>query len=244
MDCERANRENIVERYLAGKLDPATIDEWEGHLFACDRCAERLELCQTITPVLREMAPEIRREMQPAKPARRWLWIALPLAAAAMFAFTLVDWAPKPKVAVSSTPDYTLLAKLDPPAYHAPTLRSVPAPAQTKFRDAMTAYQAHDWSRAIEGLKASLELDSAAAAPRFFLGASYLLSGNPQAAAIELAQVATSDSPFAEEARFDLAKAFLAQGRKEEALTALQQCHGDFAPQAADLITRIQGVSK
>jgi tetratricopeptide (TPR) repeat protein len=243
MDCESASRENVVERYLAGTLDPQTMDEWEQHLFTCDHCTEQLEICRTIQPVLREMAPQIRGEMSPPAPARRWLWIAVPLVASILiFAVITVNRTPQlpPRQVASHPQDLSLLARLDPPAYNAPSLRGLPTPAQTKFHDAMTAYQNHDWQAAIAALQGSLDLDPAPAAPRFFLGASYLLGGDARSAATELERVAATDSPFSDEARFVLAKAYLALGRKSDAIAALQQCHGDFAPQAADLLSRIQ----
>jgi tetratricopeptide (TPR) repeat protein len=148
----------------------------------------------------------------------------------------------KSPVAVSRTPDFTLLAKLDPPAYNAPVLRGLDSPAENWFRQAMTAYAAHDWPHAIEGLQRSLELDSKPPAPRFFLGASYLLAGNAQAAAAELERMASVDSPFRDEARFDLAKAYLALNRPDEATASLQSCSGEFAAEARGLIAKIQGL--
>jgi hypothetical protein len=245
MDCERANRDNIVERYLAGTLDAQTTDEWEQHLFACDLCTQQLELCQTITPVLREMAPQIRREMRPS-PARRWLWIAAPVAAMALLlVFANINKGPKtPAPIASKTGDFTYLAKLEPPAYNAPTLRGVESPAQGKFREAMTFYQSRDWSHAIDGLNTSLGLDPNAPAPRFFLGASYLMAGNPRQGVAELERVAKMDSPFADEARFDLAKGYLALGWPDLAITTLRTCGGDFATLAPQLISAIQTAQK
>jgi hypothetical protein len=197
MDCERANRENAAERYLAGTLDVKTKVEWEEHYFACNNCAEQMELIQQITPALRQMAPQIRREMRPTAPGRRWFWIAIPVAAMALI-FAFADFVPKtkPTPVAPKTDDFSLLAKLDPPAYNAPTLRGLDTPAERKFRDAMTAYQSQDWSRAIDGLKTALDLDPTAAGPRFFLGASYLLAGEAQAALEPLQRVASGDSPF------------------------------------------------
>jgi TolA-binding protein len=251
MDCERAIRENLAERYLAGTLDTQTRDDWEQHFFGCEECAQQVEILQSVLPPLREMAPQIRQEMTPQKPVRRWLWIAIPVAAMAglIIAIPSMDVMRKKAaqpapVAVAKAPDFTLLAKLDPPAYNAPVLRGVDSPAQRQFREAMAAYQSHDWAKAIEGLQRSLELDSAAAAPRFFLGAAYLLGGNAQSASAELERVASSDSPFRDEARFDLAKAYLAQNRPDEAIASLRNCGGEFAAPANGLIARIQELRK
>jgi TolA-binding protein len=251
MDCERASRENLAERYLAGALDAETRDDWEQHFFGCEQCAQQVEILQSIISPLREMAPEIRQEMKPQRPVRRWFWVAIPVAAMAglIIAIPSMDvmrkkTAQPAPVAVAKAPDFTLLAKLDPPAYNAPVLRGVDSPAQQRFREAMTAYQSHDWSKAIEGLQRSLELDSTAAATRFFLGAAYLLGGNALSASTELERVASGDSPFRDEARFDLAKAYMAQNRPEEAIASLRNCGGEFAAPANDLISRIQDLRK
>jgi TolA-binding protein len=246
MDCERANRENIAERYLAGTLDADAKAEWEEHYFACNNCAEQMELYQQVTPALREMAPQIRGEMRPHKPGRGWLWIAVPAAALIFIGVAIQVKGPQKPVtsAAPKTGDLSLFAKLDPPAYSAPTLRGLATPADRRFREAMTAYQSQDWPRAVDGLNTALQLDPNAAGPRFFLGASYLLEGDAQSALEPLGRVASGDSPFAEEARFDLAKAYLALNRKADAIAALQQCHGDFATQAAALLSRIAAVAK
>ena len=246
MDCKRAIREETVERYLAGTLDAQAREEWELHYFGCDVCADRLENFRAIRESLVEMAPQIRREMRPQRTAPRWWWIALPLAAAMvlLFVISLDTRHPQQSAVTVQKPDFTLLAKLDPPAYNAPVLRGVDSPAENRFRQAMTAYQAHDWPHAIEGLQRSLELDPNAAAPRFFLGASYLLAGNAQPAAVELERVASMDSPFRDEARFDLAKAYLALNRPDDAIASLWSCGAEFAAEARSLITRIQDLRK
>ncbi len=249
MDCERANRESIAERYIAGTLDTKTTEEWEQHYFACDHCAQQVELLRTIAAPLREMAPEIRNEIRPSAPARRWVWIAIPVAAMAALvvaipSIDLIGRKPPAPVTENIAPDFTFLSKLDPPAYQARVLRGVDTQAEQQFREAMTAYQAHDWERAITGLQRSLELDSKAAATRFFLGATYLLNGNAQAGVAELERVAAVDSPFRDEARFDLAKGYLALNRPDEAIAALHSCGGEFAGPAGGLIARIQKLRK
>jgi TolA-binding protein len=134
------------------------------------------------------------------------------------------------------------LARLEPPAYAAPALRGAETTAETLFRQAMEAYLRHDYSAAISGLQASLHSDPEAAGPRFFLGASQLLVGRTIAGMNDLARVAASKSPFAEEARFDLAKGHLSLGQRKEALELLRTVEsqgGDFAARARSLIAEI-----
>jgi tetratricopeptide (TPR) repeat protein len=230
MDCASANSDNLAQRYLAGTLDAQIKAEWEKHYLACENCAEQMELYRQITPALREKPPGT---------ARRWLWMIFPVAAMVLIALMIpVSRGHKPPA--TPAPDLAALAKLDPRSYDVPVLRGVESAAERKFREAMAAYRALDWPRAIEELRASLELDQRVPEPRFFLGVSYMLNGNPGAAVDELGHVAASDSPLAEEAAFDLAKAYLALGKADEALAVLARCRGEFAAQAAALRARIR----
>src|SRR5215813_13536552 len=111
MDCERAIRENTIERYLAGTLDAQAREEWELHYFGCDVCADRLENLRAIREALEEMAPqirnEIRREMRPQRTASRWWWIAVPVAIALLFLLTLVPDPRRQSTAGTKKPDFT-----------------------------------------------------------------------------------------------------------------------------------------
>src|SRR5215831_9933899 len=205
MDCASANRDNLAQRYLSGTLDPQMKAEWEEHYLACENCAEQMELYRQITPALGEKQGGTNR---------RWLWMIFPIAAVALIAL-MIPLFRSHKPPAPPAPDFTALAKVDPPAYEVPVLRGAESAAEARFREAMVAYQSHDWPRAIEGLNASLELDNRPVATRFFLGVSYLLNGKPQAAAAQLEPVASIDSPFRDEAFFDLAKAELALHRRD-----------------------------
>jgi hypothetical protein len=138
--------------------------------------------------------------------------------------------------------DLTELARLEPPAYFAPSRNSAETAEETLFREAMEAYLRRDYPRAIAGLREVLDAAPMASAPRFFLGVSELLIGRTAEGMVDLGQVAVSDSAFAEEARFDLAKGCLMLGRRPEALVLLRLVEsrgGDFAARARSLIDRI-----
>jgi anti-sigma factor RsiW len=249
MDCETVARENLTERYLAGKLDPAVKEQWELHYFGCDRCAELLATWQAIDKPLRGMAGSIRQEIRRRKTTGRWLWAGAAIAAALLVGLGIKMTrrsgpAPRPDIAakVPAVNPLTELARLDPPTYKPPTLRSAGSKAEARFQKAMEPYVTRDYPLTITGLRAALELDPAAAAPRFFLGACDLLTGNAAGGARELERVAAGDSPFAPEARFDLAKAYLMQGNKDQAIAALGKLvdvPGDFQESARQLTARI-----
>src|SRR5690349_4666018 len=123
MDCERAVRENVIERYLNGTLSPAEKEEWEQHYFGCEECAERLETWHAIQGPLRERAPQIRQEMRPPRgaPTGRpwWVWAGAGIAAAAAAAVVAFLALPPPAQApappIPHTVDYGALARLEPP---------------------------------------------------------------------------------------------------------------------------------
>lgn len=251
MECDRVDRENTIERYLAGALPAAEKEEWELHYFGCDRCARKLETLSLVREPLQSMAAGIRREIPEPSKSRTWIWAAAGIAAALLLAVGLGRLLPPkpapPRVANSNGPQAPRLedlAQLEPPAYDPRTLRGVDSKSETQFRDAMVFYQQRDYPKAIAGLRAATELDPHAAAPRFFLGASYLLSGNTADGIRELRAVADGPSPFREEAAFDLAKGYLRQGDRDSALRELRRVvalHGDLRDQAEQLTARISG---
>lgn len=84
MDCLTVNREELAEKYLQEKLDPAQQDEFETHLLECPKCMQELELLQTLRRDLADRAHEIRGRTA-YKPFFRWQVAAL----AMVFVMTL-----------------------------------------------------------------------------------------------------------------------------------------------------------
>jgi len=247
--CEAVERENIIERYLAGTLDPDWKEKWEEHYFGCERCSRQLETWSAIDKPLRDMEAAIRAEIRPAvRPFRIRIWAGAGIAAALLV--TVAAWFgnsegrhAKPEVA-SHAPSAPLaglaeLARVDPPAYAASATRGIDTKAESQFLNAMKLYEARDYPGAIAGLRASLASDPDSAPTRFFLGACYLLTGHSGEGISALRAVAAGDSPFAEEARFYLAKGYLMEGRTAEALDTvrpLAETAGDFCQEARRLI--------
>jgi tetratricopeptide (TPR) repeat protein len=253
MDCQTVERENIAERYLAGALDSRLKEEWELHYFSCDRCAEQLATWQAIEKPLRAMEGSIRMEIGPRKTSRAWLWAGTAVAAALLVGMVIkLDQRPQSvqpaaEATIATNPArWAEIAQLQPPAYRPPTLRSAASKADAQFQKAMEPYQHGDYSQAIAGLQVALQLEPEAAAPRFFLGICELLTGNAADGARELERVAAGDSPFAQEAQFNLAKAYLVegnrQGNKDRALSTLRRLTdtpGEFREPARQLMARI-----
>jgi hypothetical protein len=249
MTCDAVERDNIIEQYIAGRLDSDMKEQWEQHYFGCERCAGQLETIMAIQQPLRSMAEEIRQEMPRPRLNVRWIWAGAAIAATLLVAVAL-SYSRRPAAPVAGTmasqhPQLAELARLDAPAYSAPVLRGAESAAESQFREAMKAYSQHEYRQAIPGLQATLHLDPGADAARFFLGACYLLSGDAQAGTRELQTVSAGRSPFAEEAAFYQAKGYLLQGDKTTALQILHRVadsRGEFSTPARELIAQIEGI--
>jgi tetratricopeptide (TPR) repeat protein len=249
MTCEVVERENIIEHYIAGRLGSDIKEQWEQHYFECERCAAELETAMAVQQPLRSMAGEIRQEIPPQRRSASWIWAGAAIAATLLVAAVLsYSYRPAPPVQgtiPSQSRQLTELARMDPPAYSAAVLRGAESTAESQFREAMQAYSRHDYRPAITGLQTALRLDPTADAARFFLGASYLLSGDPQAGTRELQMVSAGHSPFAEEAAFYLAKGYLLQGDKTTAIQTLRRLvagNGEFSARSRQLIAQIAGI--
>jgi TolA-binding protein len=247
MTCDLVDRENIIERYIAGRLDSGIKEQWEQHYFDCEHCAAQLEAIMAIQQPLRSMAEEIRAEIPQPRRNIGWIWAGAGIAAALLIAAGLTysdRGTPSPTNPIAGQRrQLAELAKMDPPSYAAPVLRGVDSRAESQFREAMQAYSRHDYRQATTGLQAALSLDPTSDAARFFLGACYLLTGDPATGTRELSVVAGGHSAFADEAAFDLAKGYLLLGDKTTALQTLQRIAGntsEFSTRARELIHRIE----
>src|SRR5258708_38999638 len=158
MNCERVERENLMERYLAGGLVAELKEDFERHYFECAECAQQLETWMSIAKPLREMAAA------PAQPRRQWAGGAAAIAAGILVVIGVSlaprnDTASEAPTAVARDASFAELARLEPPRYVAPGLRGAETTAETAFRQAMEAYPRRDYTRAIAGLRVSLGLD-------------------------------------------------------------------------------------
>src|SRR5438067_6863386 len=107
----------------------------------------------------------------------------------------------------------------------------------------MDVYYAQKYSDAIGPLSESARMDSERPITAFYLGISYLASGNADAAIGPLAKVTATDNPYSEEGHWFLAKAYLKKRDFRSARTELQaveSLHGAHESSAKDLLKQIQ----
>ncbi|MBI4902446.1 MAG: hypothetical protein HY820_02345 [Acidobacteria bacterium] len=236
LDCFFVEREDLIERYVAGDAAKASLSQeqlaaFEEHYFGCPVCFEKLQAARAAREAMLTVGAS----------SRRTAWIGW--AAAAMVVVTSASaWyllrpagAPASHVTAKRPPATVPLelAKIDPPRYDAVELRGSESPADARFRGAMKAYTAARYQDAA----AQLSAISSHAPSQFFAAASQLMAGNTDAAIAAL-QAVPPESPFAEESKWLLAKAWLGRNEPDKAkpiLDALSAGGGDFAAAAARL---------
>ena len=120
-----------------------------------------------------------------------------------------------PTPAVATPPRVVLeaLGAFVPPPYRATTLDSTPDLATRTFRDAMRDYERGDYAASAKGLTAAARLTPSSPQTHFYLGASYLFSGD-SAAAVRALQttIDLGESAYLEAATFYLSKALIRRG--------------------------------
>jgi tetratricopeptide (TPR) repeat protein len=252
--CSQTNREQVIERYLIDSLGKEEQESFEDHYFSCDECFAALQAHRALQAELAASASVIRA--LPISESRRWHWAtALVAAAVVIIAVLSIRWGFKPaSSSLSPTAQVTEsapapnplvdLARFDPPAYLSPALRGTQGKAARDFQDAMKHYQQHEYDVAAFRLRKAANRDPKDAGAAFFLGISYLMSGQDAEGIGALQQcVAIGDTPYLEEAHYYLAKAFLKTNDLTAAQNELQkviQLRGDLLHQAEELLRKIQ----
>jgi tetratricopeptide (TPR) repeat protein len=245
MDCQSAQKGEMVERYVLGRLDDATQEAFEQHFFECVRCFEDVQICRALQGELERTGAAVQAEPRRTVVVARWRWaVSFALAVAVLVVAWRWQFSPStdhpatpvavkpssgtepqpgpqsqsPVAHVPDVPSLAELAQVTPPPYAPVTLRGTPGEAGLRFRAAMQHYQEGDYRAAIPGLRAAVELNPEAVDANFFLAVCRLLEGQTNAAIAGLRRtIALGDSPFLEEAHIYLAKAYL---RKADLVSA------------------------
>ncbi len=250
MDCDRIEREDLAERYLAGKLTRDKQEEFESHCFACPKCLEKLQVNRLIQEELGKLdtsdmsvAPEKSRFS-----IRRLAWIsAAALILAAVAVGILWQWrllGGRSAGPGKTPPSLIALSEFEPPLYISRSLRGAADEASEQFRAGMMRYQEGDYAGAVPALQSAAELNPRGANIRFFLGICFLLSGQTDEGIAELKKtISLGDSAYLQEAHFYLAKGLLRRGDVKAArreLKAAVESGGTLGEEAARLLTQLQ----
>lgn len=262
LTCERVAAEELTEKYVIGQLDETQREAFELHFFECQRCFDEL---QTYGALQHDLAQE--REKSSAEPSWTWNWrwtsvvVALGLL---LIAFAVwrqppvrVTQRPDPK-SPSTTPAAQVgenipstavsqpvlllseLARVQPPPYTPRILRGPEDNARIVFRSAMKDYVKRDYAAAIPRLRKAIRQDPRSTEAHFFLGASLLMTEQPQAAASEFRTVIASGDPqYLGQAHLGLAQTYLREGKIANArdeLTMVSRLGGEEKIEADRLL--------
>lgn len=212
----RCPAEARLVAWAAGKLAGSDREAFESHLAGCDFClgqagflarADALgEPPAVPTPLLE--AARVGRSEGPGR-IRRY---AVPAAAAAGLAASLFVIAAIWSRSAEPRPEVAAAPSIEPYPYEAVVLRGAEEPPANRFGEAMSLYQARDWSGAAAALAVVAREQPDRAQVRFYLGVSLLLAGRSQEAMNALERAALLDEGYREDALRYLA---LARARRD-----------------------------
>lgn len=232
--CPISENADHVHRYVAGTLPPEELGDFEVHLLECAECQLEVVEGAAIRVALMEWPAEERRTSR-----SRVLWWAAPLAAAA----ALTAWFLLP-----ARDAVTRLGQIGAP----PGLVSFPVRANAdsvaRLVDrGVEAYRRGEYREAAGLLEAATESNDGPGL-RFFLGIAQILSGSPNEAIASLeAALEPEGNPYAAEARFYLAKAWLRLDNPDSALAllhAVSPARGDVRARAEALADSVRRATR
>lgn len=242
MDCEQVKREGTIERYLTGRLAGDERTTFEQHMFECPRCLDELQALRAVQEELWDQgsAPVAGTVPERRVWMRRWALAAAALALVTIGAVVLWRLGMFSGNSRGLDPRMAALAEFEAPAYLPLALRGGTDEAEERFRTGMDHYTAGRYPEAIRDLRAAETLHPRASHVLFFLGVSYLLTGETDKGISRLEKaVSLSDPAYAAEARFYLAKAWLRKGDAAKArieLEAVVDSRNRLADEAARLL--------
>lgn len=258
MTCREVEEQEILERYVLGRLTDSERDAFEQHYFECDPCLEQLQMGIVLQQDLRQAFVPQRARRVFFEHMKIWV----PAFAALVLLLGLgVRWytgrsrpeqtalSRVPKSSVSpaqpstSSPLLEELARVEAPPYSEVVLRGAEDDAQSSFRKAMRLYMKQDYIGAVPRLRAAVKASPQTARFNFYLGACYLLTGQTDAAVLSLGKtISLKDPAYSEPAHFYLAKAYLRNhnlSHAEKELRIAARPGGSKAAEAAEILHQL-----
>ena len=206
--CPTGENTDHVQRYVAGTLSPEEVEAFEVHLLECAYCQQEVLEGATIRAAFTS-----RGQGGGGARWRSLLIRALPLAAAAAIATWLL-------LPLGNGLEHLGWIGSAPGLIPLPVRASADSMAVPVDRG-IEAYQRGDYGEAAE-LLGQAAAEEGGPGVHFFLGIARLMSGSPQDATASLeAALEPAGNPYAAEAHFYLAKAWLQMGRADSSLVHL-----------------------
>ena len=250
MTCDQIERDDIAERYVAGRLGDEDRARFEAHYFDCARCLERVEQLESVRDAL---TSGVVATTSVTRPSRRLWHVVGGLAAAAILVLAVREiQSPSPSLVEPNTtaPDIVVpqsaptanletLGAIAPPPFTPPILRST-SESRRVFLSAMETYSRGDYAAAIPALERAVRAEPASPAGHFFLAVCHLqLDRRPEAIEQLREVIRLGESPYLEDAHFFVAKASIRSGDIETArgeLRTVMALDGDRRDEASRLL--------
>lgn len=244
VDCQQVQHNEIIERYLNGRLSDDEVVAFEEHYLGCERCFRELRLGHALASELRRQ-PREAVEVSPLW-RFRWRWALVSAVAGIVLVASLILL----QIRSPQTSDEQVLDQLaavtEYPPYLPSTIRAT-TPAMDVFQDAMREYTQSNYVRAAQLLEQSVRLDPEHRPSIFYLGISYLALGRVDDSIAWLSRLARAEpNPYSEESHWFLAKAYLKKRDLRSARSELQQVaagggmYAAEATQALEVLRRLQ----
>ena len=201
--------DDMIARYVAGTLAADSVAALEAHLLGCAACERQIREGAAIRAALRHAPPAVASARVAGWPRAGWM-LATVAAAVAFFLLAGRDDDISRLGRVAEAPEFRPLA-----------VRANASDTDRLVDSAMTFYSRGDFARADDMLGTAAATTSAPSV-RFYLGVARLQRGNPAGALDALrGALEPAGNPYAADARFYMAKAFLALRERDSALTHL-----------------------
>jgi len=213
--CSVAADGERVHRYVAGTLELDAVAQFETHLLGCAECQAAVREGVSVAAALRRVSAPV---VDSVRAWRRRLWWTVPLAAAAGILWFVVS---------RESPLERLGRVAEAPAFAAVPVRG-DGDSLTELVDSGMAAYGRGRYRVAASLLGSVPVDRRTPGVRFYLGIATLLGAKAEEAIRLLADV-PSESPYADEAHFFRAKAWLRLERADSALVELASVAGTVA---------------
>lgn len=220
MTC-RATADGLPQKYVRGTLEGRELEEFERHLLECEACRSGVRAIAASGAAGRT---RLRRS--------RLVTIASLAAAAGLVAIVM-----RPRSELER------LARVDPPAFRGATIRAGDTTTAAVDRG-MAAYTRGEYALAARELRRSSD---SSAGVSLYLGAALLAAGQSADAIVVLRRAVEAPfSPYADDARVVLAKAWLRAGVIDSALASLRGIRDGtpIAPHARALADSIERLGR
>lgn len=197
--------DDSVAQYVAGTMDATELDDFEQHLLKCESCRNAVRVGATARVALVESAGA---QMSRGPGRTRLLWLA---AAAGITTIILVN----------RNDSIGRLGEITAAPFVAGVVRPARDSITALVDSGMAAYAAADFRTAARQLERATSRDSSASVS-FFLGVSLLMNEENRAALRALERV-TAGTPYATEAAYYRAKAFVRLKQRDSAVAVLER---------------------